>query len=133
RAVGLHAHDRRVALVFTFADVARRPDGYVEHAVRPEADELPAMSPVMGKAVVHDDRLWRVVQMVFNIVKAQDAVRRGHVERAFTTPPPFGSFSPPLVGIVLVVLFFWVGDSGGGGFAGGGGAEKQAPGGPKLF
>src|SRR6266851_5930082 len=72
--VGFHPRDGRIAFVFALAYVAWCPDWDVEHPIRPKADEFPAMTPVSGKAVVHDDRLWRIVQVAFNIIEAQNAV-----------------------------------------------------------
>ena len=71
-----------VAIGIRLADVARRADRHVQLAVRAEGDELPAVVAVGREAVGDDDRRRRIGEAALDVVEAQDAVDRRHVERA---------------------------------------------------
>src|SRR4029453_4529977 len=64
-------------------DVARRSDVDVEHIVRPYADVSPPVGLVVGKIVVDDDRLGRIVEVALDVVEPRNLRALGPVERAF--------------------------------------------------
>src|SRR5574337_1160774 len=74
--------DRRVARVFALTDITWRADRDIQPAVGTEANELPAMMAIPGKAVVHYHGRRRVLQVSLDIVVPQDPVYLGYVERA---------------------------------------------------
>src|SRR5262249_1456791 len=64
------------------ADVAGRPDVYIELLVRPEAHELPAMRLMVQEVAVDDGRASRIVELVLDVFELGDAGAFGDVERA---------------------------------------------------
>src|SRR5437764_9479637 len=79
-AVELQTGNRRITWVSTLADITWRTYGHVEHAIRSQTDELPAMMRITGITVVDHDGLWRIGQTRLNVVVAQDAVHLGYVQ-----------------------------------------------------
>jgi hypothetical protein len=62
------------------ADVARRADGHVEQAVRPEGDELPTVMAVAREIPFHHHRRGRALQPSLDGVVTEDAADLGDVE-----------------------------------------------------
>ena len=62
--------------------VAGLTDFEIELVVRADGQELPAMRLVLGQVLVDDDRLRRLVDLVFDIVDLGDLRQLGDVERA---------------------------------------------------
>src|SRR6266568_8239820 len=87
-----HAHDRGKARILLLADVAWSSHRNVEPAVRPEADELPAVMTLVRKRVVDRYRLGRVIEPLFDVVKADHAADLGDVEGAIAESHPVGRF-----------------------------------------
>ncbi len=54
--VRVHAHNRAKAFVILFTDITWRADRDIQLAIRPEADELPAVAPLPGEGIVNDGR-----------------------------------------------------------------------------
>ena len=81
RSVGVHSIDDSVPLIRP-ADVAWRTDRHVQQAIRPERDEFPAMMCFVGKFVVDNNRLGRILELGFDVVVACDARHFCHVQRA---------------------------------------------------
>src|SRR5689334_5573216 len=81
-AVGLHAHDRGIAIRVRFTNIARRTDWHVEISVRPERNKFPTMLAIMRKAIVDDDGLWRVLEPRLDVVVTEHAIDLCHVKRA---------------------------------------------------
>ena len=81
RAVRVHPVDNCVPRV-GLANIARRSDRYIEHAVRTEGDKFPPMVFLMRKLVVDDYWLRRTLQVRLDVVIARYARYFGHIERA---------------------------------------------------
>src|SRR6185503_19465763 len=73
-AVDLDAAYEGVTLWIRCANVARRPNRDIKHAVGSEPDEFPAVMPVAGKPIRDHRRRLRLVQPRLDVVKAQDPV-----------------------------------------------------------
>jgi hypothetical protein len=106
-AIGLHPQNGRVAFIVALAHVARRSNRHIQHAVRPEADELPAVMPVSGKAIIDHNRLWWISQVVFDVVKAQNAVDGSYIEGAVTKRYPIAACEGNyLIGLIVLVAVY---------------------------
>src|SRR5262245_56864114 len=79
RAVGLNPVNYTVTFIRS-ADVAGGTDRNVKHSVGTESDKLPAVMPVARKFIVHDNRLWRILKLRFNVVVTRDPENFRHVE-----------------------------------------------------
>src|SRR5262245_41411962 len=80
RAVELQAGNRGIPFVSPLADITRRTHRYVEPAIPPHTDKLPAMMRVAGIAVVDHNGRWRPGQTRLNVVIAQNAVDLSHIQ-----------------------------------------------------
>ena len=81
-AIRVHAQDVGVALRIGFTDVAGCADRHIQLAVRPEGDEFPAVVG-LARQPVGDQCGWgRVVEPALDVVEAQDAADRRHVQAA---------------------------------------------------
>ena len=90
-----HPHDRLVVVAARrLADVTGRAHWHVEHPVRPERDELPAMDPIPGVRVAHHNGRGRVVQARLDVLVAQYPAHFGDVERAVAERHPVRRVEP---------------------------------------
>ena len=80
-AVEIHAAQLAMILIMQHV-VAGLTDFEIELVVRADGQELPAMRLVLGQVLVDDDRLRRLVDLVFDIVDLGDLRQLGDVERA---------------------------------------------------
>ena len=80
-AVEIHAHDLRIGLRRQ-ANITRRADIDVELVIGPERHELPAVRLVVREAVVDDDGLGRIGDIIFDIFELRDLGAFGDIERA---------------------------------------------------
>ena len=81
-AVGIHPHDVAVAIRIELADIARHAHRDVQLSVGAERDELAPVMPFGREAIADDDGGRRVGEALLDVVEANDARHRGHVERA---------------------------------------------------
>ena len=75
-----HSPDGVVGIA-AIADVARRADGHIQHAVRAEADELPSVMPIGWKLVDDDRRRPRAFELRLDLVETEHAVDLGDIQR----------------------------------------------------
>src|SRR6478672_5674270 len=80
-AIGPHPINHTMTLIET-ANVARRAYRNVKHSIRTEGNELPAVMAVPGEFIVHHNRLWRILQLRFNVVIPRDPENFRDVERS---------------------------------------------------
>jgi hypothetical protein len=80
--VGIHAHQIGVAIGVGLADIARRAAGDVQLAIGSEGDEFAAVTGAVRKGLADQNGGRRRVQLVLDIVEAQDAISRRGIEGA---------------------------------------------------
>src|SRR5437763_10439243 len=80
-AVELQTGNGGIAFIRALADVARRPNRYIEQAIRPQTDKLPAMMGIARIAIGNHYRCWRIGQMRLDVVIAQDAIDFSDIQR----------------------------------------------------
>ena len=106
--VRLHPEDRG-GLRRRRADVAGRANRDVEHVVRSEGNELPGMALIRIRQVVEDgDWLGRCVEVLLDVVEAEDLARGGHVQCAVPHRNAIGlaqaaGDGQDLIGLVIAV------------------------------
>src|SRR5262245_59723175 len=73
-AIELQTGNGGIAFIRALADVAWRTGWHIEQAIRPQADELPAMMGIARKAVGNHHGWRRIGQVRLDVVIAYDAV-----------------------------------------------------------